>query len=415
MRRKHFRRVLALVTALTVAIGLTVPAAYAASDFNSYNTGTIEVNIGDKVPVKEKITVNLYKVATAEVGKNGYIKYTKTAPFDPGYGPEIPDVDPNVDSKNYKENEYGVGNVSLDSTTDDTWIARAKTLAGYTKKDGFNDRAKETKNYWTDTAEANDSVKFGFGEEKLEKGLYLITVDPVTSGGKTYTFSPVLRCLPSLDNNNEWNPNQKINYPSSKIEETSNGGGGGGNSTKSITVLKIWKDEGQKSDRPDSVTVELLRDGEVYASQELSESNNWKHTWTGLKGNSWVVNEVGAPSDKYTVLTEAEGNTFTVTNTHTTDIDEPDTPLDPGPGGDPGTGGDIPPTNIDDPDVPLDPGRTPGDNATNIKDPASPANAAKLPQTGQLWWPVPILAVAGIAFFSIGWLRSRKDESEENK
>ena len=122
MRRKHFRRVLALVTALTVAIGLTVPAAYAASDFNSYNTGTIEVNIGDKVPVKEKITVNLYKVATAEVGKNGYIKYTKTAPFDPGYGPEIPDVDPNVDSKNYKENEYGVGNVSLDSTTDDTWI-----------------------------------------------------------------------------------------------------------------------------------------------------------------------------------------------------------------------------------------------------------------------------------------------------
>ena len=31
LRRKHFRRVLALVTALTVAIGLTVPAAYAAS------------------------------------------------------------------------------------------------------------------------------------------------------------------------------------------------------------------------------------------------------------------------------------------------------------------------------------------------------------------------------------------------
>ena len=130
-----------------------------------------------------------------------------------------------------------------------------------------------------------------------------------------------------------------------------------------------------------------------------------------------MVNEVGAPSDKYTVLTESEGNTFTVTNTHTTDIDDPDSPLDPGPGpgGDPGTSGDIPPTNIDDPDVPLDPGRTPGDNATNIKDPASPANAAKLPQTGQLWWPVPILAVAGIAFFSIGWLRSRKDESEENK
>ena len=29
----------------------------------------------------------------------------------------------------------------------------------------------------------------------------------------------------------------------------------------------------------------------------------------------------------------------------------------------------------------------------------------KLPQTGQLWWPVPILAVVGILFFAIGWKR----------
>lgn len=419
MRRKHLKRVLALLTALTVAIGLTVPAAYAASGFDSYNTGTIEVNIGGKVPAKEKITVNLYKVATAEVGENGYIKYTKTEPFDPSsfdqdYDSKVPDVDPDVNPENYKKNKYGVGNVSLASTTGDKWIARAKTLAGYTKKDGFNDRAKATGNYWVDETNANSSAKFGFGE-KLEKGLYLITVDPVTSGGKTYTFAPVLRCLPSLDENNEWNPNQKINYPSSKIEEKSNGGGGGGDSPKSISikVRKDWKDEGQKSDRPESVTVELLRNGTPYGgTKKLDESVGWKAKWDNLPSSgTYVVNEISI-SDKYTVLVNQEGNTWVITNTHTTDIDDPDTPLDPGPGGDPGTGGDIPPTNIDDPDVPLDPGQTPGGSATNIQD---PANAAKLPQTGQLWWPVPILAAAGIAFFSIGWLRSRKDESEENK
>lgn len=26
-----------------------------------------------------------------------------------------------------------------------------------------------------------------------------------------------------------------------------------------------------------------------------------------------------------------------------------------------------------------------------------------LPQTGQLWWPVPLLAVSGMAFFALGW------------
>jgi pilin isopeptide linkage protein len=33
----------------------------------------------------------------------------------------------------------------------------------------------------------------------------------------------------------------------------------------------------------------------------------------------------------------------------------------------------------------------------------------KLPQTGQLWWPVPILALAGILFFGFGRIRSREN------
>ncbi len=31
-------------------------------------------------------------------------------------------------------------------------------------------------------------------------------------------------------------------------------------------------------------------------------------------------------------------------------------------------------------------------------------NPGKLPQTGQLKWPVPILAVAGLSFFMVGWI-----------
>lgn len=381
--RKDFRRVLSLIAAVAVAVGLTMPAVYAASGFDKIEKGTVTVNIDSKVPVREGIAVKVYKVADAAIS-GGYVSYTKTALFEP-------------------DSEW-MGDVALTSTETE-WPERAKTLAGYAAKEGFADRDVAAGNYWTQKTDANGSVKL----EGLSKGLYLVTVESVKSGRTTYTFTPALRCLPSLsEDGSAWEADQIVNP---KVGSSTSGGGG---SSTSITAIKVWKEsaESQQSDRPDSITVELLRDGKVYASQSLSKSNNWRYTWTGLaKGNTWTVNEVGAVSDKYTVTTEATGNVYTVTNTHTTDIPDEDPPKDDTPGGDdPGKGGDIPPTNIDDPEVPLDPGTTP-DNGTTT--PTTPADkAAKLPQTGQLWWPVPILAIAGIALFSTGWLRSRKEETK---
>ncbi len=37
----------------------------------------------------------------------------------------------------------------------------------------------------------------------------------------------------------------------------------------------------------------------------------------------------------------------------------------------------------------------------------------KLPQTGQLNWPVPILAVSGMALFAAGWVLTRKETQNE--
>lgn len=40
--------------------------------------------------------------------------------------------------------------------------------------------------------------------------------------------------------------------------------------------------------------------------------------------------------------------------------------------------------------------------------PSKPAlTGSRLPQTGQLWWPVPILALGGIFLVSLGWIRRR--------
>lgn len=38
---------------------------------------------------------------------------------------------------------------------------------------------------------------------------------------------------------------------------------------------------------------------------------------------------------------------------------------------------------------------------------------SKLPQTGQLNWPVPVLAVSGLVLFSVGWLLTRSKHEED--
>ncbi|HAP78795.1 MAG TPA: hypothetical protein DCQ78_01135, partial [Ruminococcus sp.] len=43
----------------------------------------------------------------------------------------------------------------------------------------------------------------------------------------------------------------------------------------------------------------------------------------------------------------------------------------------------------------------------------STSSSGKLPQTGQLWWPVPLLAGGGILFIAIGLrIRSRKENEK---
>ena len=75
--------------------------------------------------------------------------------------------------------------------------------------------------------------------------------------------------------------------------------------------------------------------------------------------------------------------------------DTPDTPDTP----------DLP-EQPDTPDTPVSPG-TP-DN------PVSPSNPDKpvLPQTGQLNWPVPVLACSGVLLFAAGWVLNRQGKKE---
>ena len=131
------------------------------------------------------------------------------------------------------------------------------------------------------------------------------------------------------------------------------------------TVQKVWEDKGYETKRPTSVDVILTKDGKEYDTQTLNEANGWKYTWTDLDGEAtWEIKEKSVPAG-YEVKTSLENYTVTMTNTYN-------------------------PEN-----------KTTPPSGTTKK-------TGKLPQTGMLWWPVPVLGCAGLLLILLGLVRKNK-------
>ncbi|MDO4490537.1 MAG: Cna B-type domain-containing protein [Lachnospiraceae bacterium] len=131
-----------------------------------------------------------------------------------------------------------------------------------------------------------------------------------------------------------------------------------------ISVEKIWKDTGYEKKRPASIKAQLLKDGQVYDTVELGKTNNWKHTWEKLDPEfTWTVVEEKVP-DHYKVTIRNEKGVFVLENVYENGQTTP-TPTPPNP---------------------------------------------NIPNTGQLWWPVGILAVVGIGLILVGLIRRKRSE-----
>lgn len=81
-----------------------------------------------------------------------------------------------------------------------------------------------------------------------------------------------------------------------------------------LSVRKIWSD-GNSSHAGESITVNLLKDGNVESTAELNSENGWAFTFDRLvEGYTWTVEEADVP-DGYTVSYNTVGTTTTITNT----------------------------------------------------------------------------------------------------
>ena len=120
-----------------------------------------------------------------------------------------------------------------------------------------------------------------------------------------------------------------------------------------IHVLKVWKRDNKKS-RPKSIEVCLLRsDGVVVDKVVLNSDNQWSTTWDNLSTSyTYSVMETSVPSG-YKESCTREKDTIVLTNTG------------------------------------------------NFTDKVEKKDEV-LPNSGQLWWPVPVLLFVGLVLFGLG-------------
>lgn len=88
---------------------------------------------------------------------------------------------------------------------------------------------------------------------------------------------------------------------------------------ETVNVRKAWViDDG--GERPDSVSVQLLRDGEPFGDPvTLNDANDWSHAWNDLEsGHNWTVVELNVP-DGFKATVSQSGDTFTIINDDTTE------------------------------------------------------------------------------------------------
>ncbi len=354
---------------------LLVPGVYAKASNDNGGLGFIDTEKKGTLKIyynfkdygeMSGIKAHVYRIAT--VSETG--EFTLVAPFD----------------------SLGLDITEMSSiSTHEQWKTITTKLKNYVSNNSVSTYAEAT------------SGSDGFADlGTVETGLYYGYSDPIEINGAKYIYYDVIAPVPGpimLDEhgNSDWDGTWKnaaydvITIP--KRESVKVGG-----DPEEFTVFKQWVDKGYEKDRPKSIKVKIYCDGELFDTVELSSKNNWQYSWKYEKGHTFTVEEE-VDGKKYNVMVSEGENSFVIVNSR-----KPQTPPDSPPGGDdtPNPGSDTP--------TPNGGGDTPGVLGAIRKmvgELPAVLGARRLPQTGQLWWPIPVLAILGIILIGVG-IRSEK-------
>lgn len=162
--------------------------------------------------------------------------------------------------------------------------------------------------------------------ENLKTGMYLAIVSQAEQGDVHYRFDSALIALPGLEPDGCWQYQVSVNAKAEALPPVDS------DEEIELKVLKLWRGDEGRNNRPQSIEVEIFRDGSSYKTVNLSAENNWAYSWSATDdGSIWTVVERNVPKG-YTMTVEERQSTFVVTNTWKPT--NPDDPIKPPPTGD---------------------------------------------------------------------------------
>lgn len=329
----------------SVALFEKVSFAAASATIDTSRTGSLTVTHHSAEDVaKENVTSHLYLVAT--IDENG--QYTITDDFKEYF-----------EDQNFFNNGYDYD--SWKSSVMYNGASDSDNLQNYIKTHDIKESASGTSD-----SEGKTYYK------GLQLGAYYVLSDKLVEEEYTHAFANFIYPVPILELP-ENSANFVVNYSPAVMPKTE--------TIKNdvlvhCSVLKRWNDSGYENVRPSAVTFNIYCDGELMETVTLSAENNWYYEWQKAGPYTFFVEEV-AIAEGYTsnieVFQDGHDAYYVCTNTYTPPETPPETPEEPTPGI---------------PDLPEVLGA--------IRDLPEVLGARRLPQTGLLWWPVPILVIVGV-------------------
>lgn len=280
-----------IIFCLTILLISTCSYTVFAEEYNPNLTGSISVTLTDKKQSEAIVgaELSLYYVATVIMDENGNLIYDYTNDFK-----------------------------QLDCAIDDAELA--------TKLDLF------VSQHSIPSVKTTTNINGTAMCAELPLGLYFIKQTGAVEG-----FAPCTPFLVTVPNEKDGKYLYEVNA-SPKTEVTR---------ITSITIKKVWNTD-KSTEAADSVTVQLLRNGNVVKTAILNMQNNWQVTYSDMpESDAYSVKEVDIPKG-FTATYKQQDYVFTVTNTST------------------------------------------------------------LIQTGQLIWPIPVLAISGMLLIAVGIILLQK-------
>ena len=274
-----------IIFCLTILLISTCSYTVFAEEYNPNLTGSISVTLTDKKQSEAIVgaELSLYYVATVIMDENENLIYNYTNDF--------------------KQLDCAIDDAEL-ATTLDLFVSQHSIPSVKT------------------TTNINGTAMCA----ELPLGLYFIKQTGAVEG-----FAPCTPFLVTVPNEKDGKYLYEVNA-SPKTEVTR---------ITSITIKKVWNTD-KSTEAADSVTVQLLRNGNVVKTAILNMQNNWQVTYSDMpESDAYSVKEVDVPKG-FTATYKQQDYVFTVTNTST------------------------------------------------------------LIQTGQLIWPIPVLAGSGMLLIAVG-------------